>query len=236
MRIFVAIPTYDGKLPIQTVKCLMDELLIAREVGDEIITSFLPACSVVAAGRNQLVEEFLETDCDKIFFLDADVTFNHGDLLKIARKPEDFIGGAYRFKSKNTAWPVMFLDKPELWANENGLLEVETLPTGFMALSRNVFTKFREKWPDRYYKHQGKDFYAYFQMVYADGEMHSDDTYFCKEWRQLGGKVWLEPEATLTHWCFNPTPYAGHIGNWLKLQHAFRQELNKKEEVTNVHL
>jgi hypothetical protein len=215
MKIFVAIPVYDGKLQVQTVKCLLEEQSLASLSGDEIHFYFLPSCSVPAMGRNQLVQEFLKSPCDKIFFLDSDITFELGSLLKVARSPADLVGGCYRFKLDQESYPIGWLDKNELWADKNGLIEVETLPNGFLAISRNVFETLRAAHPDREYTHQGKTAFCYFQMVFKDGHLHSEDTFFCKEWRETGGKVFLDPEITITHWDFNK-PYVGHIGKWLK--------------------
>ena len=217
MKIFVAIPVYDGKLQVQTVKCLLEEQLLASMSGDELTFCFLPSCSVPAMGRNQLVQDFMNSDCDKLFFLDADLTFELGSLLKIARKPVDFVGGCYRYKLDNESYPIGWLEKEFLFLDENNLLEVATLPKGFLALSRKVFEDIKAKYPGREYTHQGRTAYCYFQMIFKDGHLHSEDTYFCKEWQSTGGKVLLDPEISLTHWDFNK-PYVGHIGKWLKSQ------------------
>jgi hypothetical protein len=215
MKVFVAIPVYDGKLQVQTVKALLEEQQIAALSGDELHFSFLPSCSVPAMGRNQLVSDFLASGCDKLFFLDADLTWELGHLLKVARKPEDLVGGCYRFKTEDEAYPIGWLPQAGLWADENGLLEVETMPNGFLAISRRVFLDLQAAHPDRWYEHHGRRSFCYFQMIFKDGHLHSEDTGFCKDWRAIGGKVFVDPEVSLTHWDFN-RPYPGHIGNWLK--------------------
>lgn len=220
MRIFVAIPTYDGKPPAGMVASLLDERVAAQVMGHDMVVNFLPSCSVPASGRNHLVKEFLDSGCDKMFFLDSDITWPTGHLIKLCMYPEEFVGGCYRFKRDEESYPVSWLPDPEgkgLWANERGLIEVETLPTGFLAISRSVFEKFHEHFPGRAYEHEGNSMFSYFEMRFVEGQgLHSDDTYFCKLWREIGGKVWLDPEITLTHWEFNPKPFEGHIGNWLK--------------------
>ncbi len=227
MKIFVAIPVYDGKLQIQTVKCLLEEQVLASGIGDVLSVTFLPSCSVPAHGRNRLVADFMKSGFDRLVFLDADVTFEGGSLLKLAHQPVDFVGGAYRFKAKDERYPVSWLPGPTLQADPNGLLEVNWIPTGFSSYSREMFQKFREKFPEREYEHDGQILFCYFQMIFADRIMHSDDTYFCKEWRSIGGKVLLDPEITLTHWDFN-TPYIGHIGNWLRKQNGI-EHVSRKE-------
>lgn len=218
MKIFVAIPVYDGKLQVQTVKCLLEENTVANGIGDELRVNFLTSCSVPAQGRNQLVQDFLNSDCDRLFFLDSDISFEPGSIVKLCHMPYDFVGGVYRYKHREEKYPIWWKkDQKQLISNEHGLLEVSMLPTGFLALSRDVFSKFREGYPDRQYKNWNSgDAFAYFQMVFKEGVLYSDDTYFCKEWTEIGGKIYLDPEIKLVHWSQDPTPFVGHIGNFLR--------------------
>lgn len=213
----MAIPVYDGKLQVQTVSCLLNEQSLAARNGHEIVVAFLPGCSVPALGRNTLVQRFLDSDCDRLVFLDADITFEVGALLKIAHLPVDFVGGCYRFKTENEQYPIGWATEggEEIWANSLGLIEVATLPTGFLSLSRKVFETLAAAHPDRNYSHFGEKAFCFFQMVFKDGFLWSEDTYFCREWREAGGKVYLDPDLTLTHWDAKTT-YVGNIGEWLK--------------------
>lgn len=215
MKILVATPVYDGKLPIEVVRCILNEQSAAAMSGDELLFKFLPSCSHPAMGRNQLAQEFMDSDCERLVFLDADVTFEPGALLSIAKREEDLVGGAYRFKCQEEMYPVGWIAGQDLWATKTGLLEVQTLPGGFLSISRNVFEILREAYPERTYTHFGKKAHCYFQMPFAGGHLCGEDSYFCLEWRVCGGKVYLDPELTLTHWDFN-TPYIGRIGSWLK--------------------
>lgn len=216
MKIFVAIPVYDGKLPVETVRCLLDEQIFAIGNGDEMQTRFLSNCSHPAMGRNQLAQDFMDSSADRLVFLDSDITFPAGSIVKIANQPVDFVGGAYRYKIETEAYPVGWItSRPELHASEHGLLEVATVPGGFVSLSRNVFETLKREHPGRSYEHFGKVAHGYFQMPFMNGHLYGEDSCFCKEWREAGGQVWLDPEITLTHWDFNK-PFIGHIGKWLK--------------------
>ena len=215
MKILVAIPVYDGKLPIQTVRCLLEEQLLCAANGDEVSFQFLPSCSNPANGRNYLAKQFLDSNCDRLVFLDSDVTFKAGALHKIAHHPVEFVGGAYRYKHEPEEYPVGWLARPELRANEHGLLEVHSLPGGFLSLSRGVFEKLKEAHPDRKYFHLGHEYHAYFALPFSNGQLLGDDSSFCADWQSLGGAIYLDPELFLVHWDYN-RPYPGHIGNWLK--------------------
>lgn len=225
MKIFVAIPAYNGSLHMESIRCLLNEQTAASVLGDEISFAFLGGNDGIIVGRNQLATEFLKSDCDKMVFLDADVTFGLGSLLKLVRYPFDFVGGCYRYKMAEEKYPIAWLDKPELQANEFGLLEVAMLPAGFLSLSRNVLETIRKNHPEREYEHLGKRGFAYFSMPIVNGNLYGEDNNLCREWRECEGKIYLDPEVELTHWSFNPTPHVGHIGNWLK---------NRLKEQSNV--
>jgi hypothetical protein len=215
VKIFIAIPVFDGKLQSPTVGCLLTEQSIAHGVGDELLVYFLPNCSNLTLGRDMLVKRFLESDCERMFFLDADITFEPGALLKLCHRPEDFVAGCTRYKKDVESYPIRWLPKAELWLDENGLLEIQMVGTAFMSLSRNVFKVIKDSAPGREYENYGEVFNCYFEMPFKDRTLYGEDGYFCKSWRDAGGKIFIDPELEITHWDFNK-PYAGHIGKWLK--------------------
>lgn len=230
MKIFVAIPCYDGKLQYQTVDCLVLEQAIAARLGHEIFTSFLPYCSNLPDGRNNLVEGFLKSNCDKMIFLDSDITFEPGAMIKIATSPFDFAVGCTRHKLETESYPINFLDQDEIWINRAGFIEIATIGTAFMCLSRAVFQKFKEAYPEREYLHYGVKATCYFQTPFVNGSLLGEDVFFCMEWRKAGGKIYLNPELEITHWDFK-TPYVGHIGKWLR---ARMKERSNDQNISKV--
>jgi len=104
-------------------------------------------------------------------------------------------------------------------------LEVLEIGTGYMMIKRQVFEKFSKQYPEQRYKpdHVGQAHFdgsryihAFFDCVIdrkrtitnvETGEVKdvggsdrylSEDYYFCQQWRNMGGKVWLCPWM-LTH-------------------------------------
>lgn len=214
MNLFVAVPAYDHKICVETARALLNEQAVAQGAGLEFRVVFQPGCSLVTMARNQCAADFLKSDADKLIFIDSDVSWEPGNLIRLATHDVDFVGGAYRLKQETEAYPVGWLDKPELWT-KNGLLEVASLPGGFLCLSRNVFERLRVAYPIRKYSHYDFSGHAYFDAPFADGRLYGEDSRFCHDWRKIGGEVWLDPELSLTHHGGNPA-FPGHIGNWLK--------------------
>lgn len=227
MKILVAIPAYDGKLLVQSVIALMTEQALCIANGDELQIRFSCSNAGLLQSRNVLVKDFLESGYDKMVFLDSDITFEPGAIIKLAYMPFDFVGGCYRYKKEPVKYPINFLpDQKDLWINRVGLIEVASLPTGFLSLSRKVFETIKENHPERALADQGEGnpAFCYFQMPFIDGQFYGEDVFLCKEWREAGGKIYMDPEIKLTHWSFNPTAYEGRIGDWIKSQQPENQK------------
>lgn len=209
----VAIPTYDRKIACETVRSLLDEQGAAAKAGVEMQIAFIPGSSLITQARNQAVKAFFDSDADKLVYLDADVAFEPGAIVRLTSHDVDFVGGAYRYKHDPEEYPISWLDKPELWADpKTGLLEVAMVPGGFMCLTRAVFEKLSKQFPERGYLFHGHKFFAFFHCPPGDGE----DGAFCRDWRDVGGQVWMDPDLTLTHVDAAGKQYTGNVGRWLK--------------------
>ena len=212
MKLFVGIPARDGRISAATAISLLQEQALAGQAGVEMQFGIVPGCSVLHVARDQVVRDFLASDADKLVFTDDDVSWEAGSLLKLASNHVDMVGGAYRFKRAIEAYPVQWLAKPELWADPHtGLLEVLTLPGGFLCMARAVFERMRDAHTERAYSREGETLHGFFHAPFGA----SEDTAFCLEWRDLGGRVWLDPELRLNHHGGLAT-FEGHIGNWLR--------------------
>lgn len=213
MKVFVAIPSYDRKICCETARALLDEQGAAAMSGIDMVTGFVPGTAYVHQARDICAREFLASDADRVVFIDADVSWAPGSVVKIATSPHDFVGGAYRFKREPEGYPVEWIvERPQLLSDpETHCIEVAALPGGFLSLSRAVFAGMLAAHPERAYSHEGHPLFGFWHCPPGAGE----DGTFCEEWRALGGRVWLEPTLTLTH-VDGGRAYTGCIGDWLR--------------------
>jgi hypothetical protein len=156
--------------------------------------------------RNFVIRQFLQTQAPMLVFIDDDVGWEPEALAKlILYKDADIVGGAYPLKQEKEDYPVRLIaDKAELWARKDGLLEVEGVPTGFMRINRNVIEKLADQRKHTRYVAPGFDpaepqHLVLFERMMVDGKRWSGDLNFCREARNAGFQIWLDPEMNFTH-------------------------------------
>ena len=220
-HVMIAIPAYTGTVHMGTMRSLLTDLMELIKRGDKFTLVDDIGNALIADCRGVIATNFYHSDCDELVFIDSDVAWEAGALLKLIDHPVDFVGGIYPQRVDPLAWTVKYLPKDELWADpETGLLEVEAIPGGFTKISRNCITKMIQAYPQQFYHHKCKDnkFYALFDSYIEkkDGISHKygEDYSFCYRWINIGGKVWCDPEIGMGH--IGNNIFQGHLGNYLK--------------------
>lgn len=217
MHVMIAIPAYTGVVHMGTMRSLINDLMELTKRGDKFTLVDDIGNALIADSRGIIATRFLESDCDCLVFVDSDVVWQAGALLKLVDAPVDLVTGVYPGRRDPITYPIHYLDKAELWADpETGLLEVKSAATGFMRLSRNCVAKMVEAYPQKHYytAERDKEFYPLFDHVFEDGYKWGEDFSFCIRWRKIGGQVWIDPEIAMGHVGYKI--FEGHIGNWLK--------------------
>lgn len=166
--------------------------------------------------RNSIVQEFLLSDCTDLVFLDADVSWEPRSLLTLCRYDCDIVGGVYPFRREDAggALPVrLMLDRYE--PDENGLVEVEGLPTGFMRIKRHVLEAMAKDAPAFWGKTDRRaPVPILFERCFENGDRFGGDIDFCRKWRALGGRVYAAAELRLGH--VAKTIIRDSLGAWLR--------------------
>jgi hypothetical protein len=213
----IAIPAYTGVVHLSTMRSLMADTIELVKRGDTFTLVDDIGNALIADSRGVIATKFWESDADCLVFVDSDVTWQAGALLKLVDAPVDLCAGVYPNRKDPISYPLHYLDKPELWADpETGLLEVKSVATGFLKLSRACIGKMIEAYPDKHYytAERDKQFYPLFDHVFEDGYKWGEDYSFCIRWRKIGGQVWIDPEITMGHVGYKV--FQGHLGNWLR--------------------
>jgi len=139
--------------------------------------------------RNNIVKEFLKTDCDYLLKIDHD-TIPLKNPLDLVYLDKDVISCPYpQIKDNDLGWLVMrkveggYKQMPT--ETRKGLLEVDAVGSGVMLIARRVLEKvkvpFERKWDDEGVPIKGLDFY------------------FCDKTKDLGFKIFAHWEYPCSH-------------------------------------
>ena len=153
--------------------------------------------------RNVVVQEFLLSDCTDLVFLDADVSWEPGALIELCRYDCDLVGGVYPFRRDDAKarlnMPVRMIEGV-LEPDNDGIIEVEGLPAGFMRIRRHVLETLAEP-ADHYWNRNDRRSMVpiLFERTFENGNRYGGDISFCRKWRAAGGKVHAAYEMRLGH-------------------------------------
>lgn len=232
-KVMLATPTYDGQVCQSYVASLAQSMLLLADAGIGVTYSNLAGDCHVDDARNALLREFMRSDCEELIFLDADVGWRPDDLVALALHEKDVIAGVYPKKWKlEEEYPVFVLPGSVLQADENGLVEVAGVPTGFLKITRSALEKIHEAYGDRKYCGQGQDpseppYTIIFERLYEDGHRWSGDYAFCKKWRDIGGKIYVDPEMHFVH--EGNKIWGGSLGEYWREKHGVNQAIRDQK-------
>lgn len=208
MIIYVGIPCIDGKPYASMVDSLLAEQVLAQSEGVYLLVGFLNGCSLIGHARNHIAEAFLKVpEADCMVMVDADISWSAGELAKLAKRPQDVIGGTYRTKQDEEKFHVHgSVEKV------GPLYRVGGLPGGFLKISRHAFEKIDAK----QYQDGEKVLRDYFPTGILNGFFYGEDYGFCRLWQQAGGDVWLDPSIILRHHDGASRAFSGDPARWLE--------------------
>ena len=201
-KVYIGIPTYDGKLNVKLAYTLAALMPLALKHGISVRLGHVSGCSIITMARNMLVDQFLQTDCTELLFIDADVIPEPDHILRLLAQSgyKDITAGAYPRRQKDKMFFMdLYFDKngdPEF---EGPMMRIKRVGTGFMLIQRNVIEHLAAK-ADRYLGHDGVSQIAnVFEFSMLDGKFVGEDYTFCDKARAEGFKVWIDVEISLPH-------------------------------------
>ena len=206
-HLFIATPSHSGQVCCEYTKSLILTLPALAQNGIVFTHSFLMNNAIIQDARNRMVADFMASGATDLLFIDADISWEPEDAIRLALSPHDVIGGAYRQKREDAEMYNIGGMKP----GGQRLIEVDYLGTGFLKISRRAIEKLTKIHQDtKYQNRDGSDCYGLFDVEIANGRITGEDALFCRRWNAAGGKVFLDPNMTL--WHIGSKAYRGNFG------------------------
>lgn len=176
-KIMIGVPCYGGNILLPCANGLINLCLSLHSSGIPFVKHFLGNESLVTRARNRIANDFLESDCSHLLFIDADVGFRPDDAAVMVRGDWDVCVGAYPMKTM--CWEAVhkavvdghpaahLAELGALYAvnpttetlagdgqvkvyekNGGSFVEVMDGATGFMLIRRNVLERMRDEHRD----------------------------------------------------------------------------------------
>jgi hypothetical protein len=204
-RVHISMPCYGGMLTESTFMSYIKWANTARQLGLDWTLETMTNESLISRARNTLTAKFLSMpEATHLMFIDADIGWEPWHLLVLLNRDVDVIGGLYPMKTMPIKWVVNGFEGAE--EGPDGLQEVSKAGTGFLLTKKHVFEKLKAHPAVKAYKNDiGLDpiydqyLKTYFDTAVRQGRYYSEDWKFCEDWRDLGGKIWVDKRVLLRH-------------------------------------
>jgi hypothetical protein len=143
---------------------------------------------------------FLKSKADEMVIIDTDIVFTPKHVGMLLSHDVPLVSGIYPKKVMGLEYPIGPLESDPDPFSHNGasLCEVEYVARGFLRIKREVFESLKNL-PDivsYHCPHSNEDQLEYWKN-FPGGD--SDDFNFCKRYRAVGGKVFVDKRITLQH-------------------------------------
>ena len=204
-RVHISMPCYGGMLTESTFMSFIKWANTARQLGIDWTLETMVNESLISRARNTLTAKFLDMpEATHLFFVDADIGWEPWHLLVLLNRDKDVIGGLYPMKTMPIKWVVNGFEGAE--EGPDGLQEVSKAGTGFLLMKKNVFEKLKLHPAVKQYKNDiGLDpkydqhLKTYFDTAVRQNRYYSEDWTFCENYRDIGGKIWVDKRVLLRH-------------------------------------
>lgn len=204
-RVHIAMPCYGGMLTESTFMSFIKWANTARQLNIDWTLETMVNESLISRARNTLTAKFLDMpEATHLFFVDADIGWEPWHLLVLLNRNVDVIGGLYPMKTMPIKWVVNGFEGAE--EGPDGFQEVSKAGTGFLLMKKHVFEKMNAHPAVKPYKNDigldpkyDKYLKTYFDTAVRQGRYYSEDWTFCENWRDLGGKIYVDKRVLLRH-------------------------------------
>lgn len=204
--VMIGTPMYGGNCFDAYLLGLWDFQAEAHKRGINIALHTIRNESLIPRARNRVLADFLASHCSHLVMIDADIGFAARDVFRLVAHGKPLVGATYAKKDRTKYAPAFVpLPGPAFQRDDDGLVEVQCIPGGFMCIHRETAVMMQGFFHDLWYLDGSEDGQRRVSDLfgcYTDPETRaywSEDYAFCQRWRRAGGQVWLDPNILLSH-------------------------------------
>ncbi len=240
VSVFLATPCFGGQVGQAYMQSVISLMQYTADQPMTMTLALLGNDALITRSRNTLVSTFLnDSTATHLLFVDADISFDPADIVRLLNADKDVAAAMYPIKAldwhgaaaaspanrettEESALQYVGSPLPEGKAEWDGdFVTASYAGTGMILIKRRVFETMIDAYPHLQYgaihayprtqRTPGTQ-YALFECMIdpRTGLYLSEDYAFCQRWRDIGGQIWLDTAARLTH--TGPYSFAGNPG------------------------
>lgn len=231
IKLFIATPAYGHTVNTCYMNSILKFVKAAQNhetLNISVSMHLQPGIALITQARNNCVSNFLNSDCTHMLFIDSDIGFEPEAIFRLINKDVPLCLTPYPVKGygkNNELQFIMHFKKEEtIRIEEDGFIEVEAGPTGFMMMKRELFDTLIEMYPnkktfnrqliDAEITSMDKNWYTFFECTQdPDSGYLGEDISFCKLWTKINGKIYADIKTSLIH--FGAHVFEGSLENAL---------------------
>jgi len=230
--VYLAAPCYGGLVSIYFLRSVLELQAACEARGVGLHVELLANDPLIARARSRLAARFLaHPQATHILFCDVDIGFAPHNVFRLLEARRDVVAavcplksidwekvraaamqGAPDLQAAGLGYVVRFLPTPDNSVEvEGGLAKVAYGGTGFLMIRREALQRIVDAHPElaAALDDGSRAVMVFDPMVEpGTGEHLSEDYAFCRRWRELGGEIWADVEARLSH-----VGYAAYTGS-----------------------
>lgn len=195
-NILIATPSYDGRLDVWYTNSLVETILLGVQNNIYFKPIFLSYDALIQRSRNDLMKIAAENNFDGVLWVDSDMEWDPSWAVEIVNREKDVLGLPVIKKSLQEAYNIK-CNPEDLNINDEGLISVESVGTGFLYMSKKAIDCLWENSEE--YSDSSKSSRMVFSVAVENGDLISEDVNVCKKLKSSGFDIFIDPSKTCNH-------------------------------------
>lgn len=194
-KVLIATPCLDQKVDAYYVHSLCESIKLGLKHDFDINVVFLANESILPMARNELFNLAYHQNYDIMVFIDDDEYWDDQALIDILLSDKDVITVPVVNKTdKQVKYNVDLVSKQ---VDSDGYAQANTTGTGFVKLTRKVFTQLWESNTELEFR--GKKLKNICEYTFSNGSFVGEDITLSKKIKELGYTIWVYTKHTVSH-------------------------------------
>lgn len=212
--------SHDNNVSADFAMGLMDTTLALAQHNIYFEVARIEGSSLISHARNQIVDMFLKSKCQRLLFVDSDQGFNRNHVFHLLGSNRPIVAGVTPhkrfpmnlnfeplpediefFKELTNKSAEEFFHFIKQKGDQKGEVEVNRAGTGFIMIDRSVFETTRDGLTS-YLAFDDKNdttHHEFFRMGEYQGRFRGEDWYFCQKAKEAKIPIFINSNALVMH-------------------------------------